>query len=59
MLRSNLNIKLILISNVQSYKDISYEQFLKCKRPVIEIKENADDELHKAFSSLKYNKLSG
>ena len=37
----------------------SNENFLKYEGPVIEIKEIADDESHKAFSSLKSNKSPG
>ena len=49
----------LLASNVQSSKGISYKIFSKYEGPVLEIKEIADCELHKAFSFLKSTKSPG
>ena len=53
-----INVGPNLFSNVQSCKDM-YENFSKYEGPVLEEREIAHDESHKAFSSLRSTKLPG
>ena len=54
-----IDIEPNLTSKIQNQEDISYENFIKYRGPDLEIKQMANNRLHKAFPSLKSSKSSG